>query len=72
LFSSSVSANKDNLMLDFFLEEVGPNLIKTGQQDSDSGVQGGSIASLFEIINANLSSELVAKTNAMFHFIVKG
>jgi len=58
-------------MLDFFLE-VGPDLLKTKQQGTDGGVQGGQIASVFEKIQANLSSELVSKTNAMFHFVVKG
>lgn len=58
-------------MLDFFLE-VSPDLLKIKQQGSDSGVQGGQIASVFEKIQANLSSELVSKTNAMFHFVVKG
>ena len=58
-------------MLDFFLE-VGPDLIKIREQGSDSGVQGGQIASVFEKIQANLSSELVSKTNATFHFVVKG
>ena len=66
-----VSANKDNLMLDFFLD-VGPDLLKIKQQDSDSGVPGGQIESIFEKIQANLSSDLVSKTNAMFHFVVKG
>ena len=66
-----VSALKDNLMLDLFLE-VSPNLLKIKQQGSDSGVQGGQIASVFEKIQANLSSELVSTTNAMFHFVVKG
>lgn len=64
-------SSKDNLMLDFFLE-VGPDLIKIREQGSDSGVQGGQIASVFEKIQANLSSELVSKTNATFHFVVKG
>jgi len=58
-------------MIDFFLE-VGPDLLKIKQQDSDGGVQGGQIASVFEKIQANLSSELVSKTNATFHFVVKG
>lgn len=66
-----VSANKDNIMLDLFLEE-GPGLLKIKQQGSNSGVQGGQIASVFEKIQANLSSELVSKTNAIFHFVVKG
>lgn len=58
-------------MLDFFLDES-PDLLKIKQQSSDSGVQGGQIASIFKKIQANLSSELVSQTNAMFHFVVKG
>lgn len=66
-----VSANKDNLMLDFFLE-AGSGLLTIKQQGSNTGVQGGQIASVFEKIQANLSSDLVSKTNAIFHFVVKG
>lgn len=68
---SFVSANKDNLMLDFFLEDSS-DIIKIRQQGWDSGVQGGQIASVFQKIQANLSSELVSKTNAIYHFVVKG
>jgi len=64
-------SSKDNLMLDLFLE-VSPDLLKIKQQGSDSGVQGGQLASIFKKIQANLSSELVSKTNAVFHFVVKG
>jgi len=71
MFFLFVSANKDKLMVDFFLE-VGPDILKIKQQGSDGGVQGGQVASIFEKIQANLSSELVSKTNAMFHFVVKG
>jgi hypothetical protein len=65
------SANKENLMLDFFLEKS-LDTIKLAQQRSGSSVGGGQIASLFEKIEANLSPELVSKTNAIFHFVVKG
>jgi hypothetical protein len=64
----SFSASKDDLMLDFFLE-VSPDVIKFTQQN---GAGGGQIASVFEKIQANLSSELVSKTNAVFHFVVTG
>jgi hypothetical protein len=65
------SANKENLMLDFFLDKS-PDTIKVTQQKSGSSVGGGQIASVFEKIEANLSPELVSKTNAIFHFVVKG
>lgn len=57
-------------MLDFFLE-TGPHTMKIAQQSSGSAA-GDQIASIFEKIQANLSSELVSKTNAVFHFAVKG
>jgi hypothetical protein len=57
-------------MLDFFLE-AGPNTIKIAQQSTGS-TAAGQIASVFEKIQANLSSELVSKTSAVFHFVVKG
>lgn len=56
--------NPDPLMMDFFLdppEDVQEN--KTG---------GGQISSVFGKIQANMSPELVAKTNAVYHFVVKG
>ncbi|PNF19412.1 Hydroxysteroid dehydrogenase-like protein 2 [Cryptotermes secundus] len=64
-------SNKENIMLDFFLEQS-PDTIKLTQQKSGSSVGGGQIASLFEKIEANISPELVSKTNAVFHFVVKG
>jgi hypothetical protein len=65
------SANKENLMLDFFLEKS-PDTIKLTQQRSGSSLGAGQIASVFEKVEANLSSELVSKTNAIYHFVVKG
>lgn len=65
-----LSASKEALMLDFFLE-TGPHTMKIAQQSSGSAA-GDQIASIFEKIQANLSSELVSKTNAVFHFAVKG
>jgi hypothetical protein len=66
-----LSAYKENLMLDFFLE-TDVNTIKIEQQSTGHTAAGGQIASVFEKIQANLSSELVSKTNAVFHFVVKG
>jgi hypothetical protein len=65
------SANKENIMLDFFLEKSS-DTIKLTQQSSGSSIGGGQIASVFEKIEANISPELVSKTSAVFHFVVKG
>ncbi|XP_076231777.1 hydroxysteroid dehydrogenase like 2 [Calliopsis andreniformis] len=76
-------ANKDNLMLDFFLEENLPHLLDSKGQLS-SGMQkksdtkqnasksNGKIAHIFTVIEANLNSELVNKTGAIFQFNVNG
>jgi hypothetical protein len=71
LVSFFFSANKEHLMLDFFLE-MSPQTIKLTEQSSGSSVRGGQIASLFDRIQARLSPELVSKTSAVFHFVVKG
>ncbi|KAF3423409.1 hypothetical protein E2986_03210 [Frieseomelitta varia] len=71
--------NKGNLMLDFFVDEN----IKTGSQDytlhkaTQKDLQGANksdekIAQIFEVIRANLNSDLVNKTGAIFQFNVKG
>jgi hypothetical protein len=65
------SANKENIMLDFFLEKS-PDMIKLTEQSSGTSIGGGQIASVFNKIQANLSPELVSKTNAIYHFVVKG
>ncbi|XP_011172738.1 hydroxysteroid dehydrogenase-like protein 2 [Solenopsis invicta] len=58
-------ANKDNLMLDFFLD-VEENSPKASSEET------GQVASLFKTIKANLNSELVGKIGAIYKFNVKG
>jgi hypothetical protein len=58
-------------MLDFFLEKS-PDMIKLTEQSSGTSIGGSQIASVFNKIQANLSPELVSKTNAIYHFVVKG
>lgn len=60
-------ANKDNLMLDFFLEDM------QIQDNPDKATEEtGQLARVFNAIKANLSSELVSKTGAIYQFNVKG
>ncbi|KAK9299449.1 hypothetical protein QLX08_007480 [Tetragonisca angustula] len=72
--------NKDKLMLDFFVDE---NIKILGSQDytlnkaAQKDLQGADksdekIAQIFEVIRANLNSDLVNKTGAIFQFNVKG
>jgi len=54
-------------MLDFFLDGAHVyNADKTNNEET------GRLAHLFNVINANLSSELVDKTGAIYQFNVKG
>ncbi|XP_076626133.1 hydroxysteroid dehydrogenase like 2 [Colletes latitarsis] len=76
-------ANKDKLMLDFFLEEnldglnlqeqliniIGEKKTESTQDTSKSNLQ---IEQIFTAIEANLSGELVSKTGAIFQFNVNG
>ncbi|XP_076681930.1 hydroxysteroid dehydrogenase like 2 isoform X1 [Andrena cerasifolii] len=75
-------ANKDNLMLDFFLED---NLAQLTLQDrmiprkqkktdgvQDAGKPEGKISRIFSVIEANLNNDLVTKTGAIYQFNVKG
>ncbi|KAL0100412.1 hypothetical protein PUN28_019632 [Cardiocondyla obscurior] len=62
---------KDQLMLDFFLDDAqvegnNSSSFKTSNKES------GQIAHVFDAINANLSTELVSKTGAIYKFNVKG
>jgi hypothetical protein len=59
------------MMLDFFLEKS-PNMIKSTGQSSGTSTGGDQIASVFNKIQARLSPDLVSKTNAIYHFVVKG
>ncbi|XP_078033906.1 hydroxysteroid dehydrogenase like 2 isoform X1 [Augochlora pura] len=76
-------ANKDNLMLDFFLEDNLDGLSSQEQMDKKrvverpAGAQCNNksnlkIEQIFTAIEANLSSDLVSKTGAIFQFNVKG
>ncbi|XP_029051056.2 hydroxysteroid dehydrogenase-like protein 2 [Osmia bicornis bicornis] len=72
-------ANKDKLMLDFFVEEnldlqndakiVGMQKTATTQDGSKSNAK---VAQIFTAIEANLNNELVNKTGAVYQFNVKG
>lgn len=55
-------------MLDFFLD-IEDN--KPSSDKTNSG-EAGQIEHVFNTINANLSSELVSKTGAIYQFNVKG
>ncbi|XP_043250089.1 hydroxysteroid dehydrogenase-like protein 2 [Colletes gigas] len=76
-------ANKDKLMLDFFLEEnlEGLNLQeqlinitaqKKAESTQDTSKSNLQIEQIFTAIEANLSGELVNKTGAIFQFNVNG
>ncbi|XP_031832239.1 hydroxysteroid dehydrogenase like 2 isoform X2 [Nomia melanderi] len=74
-------ANKDNLMLDFFLEDNLAELSLQGQIEKGFGTTKADntqsnnklkVEQIFTAIEANLSSELVSKTGAIFQFNVKG
>ncbi|XP_017878768.1 hydroxysteroid dehydrogenase-like protein 2 isoform X1 [Ceratina calcarata] len=67
--------NKDKLMLDFFLEEnleAGLENQITSKKMQSANKSEEKIAQLFTAIEANLNSELVNKTGAIFQFNVKG
>lgn len=67
-------------MLDFFvdenLESLGSevhSLYKLTQKDiQDTNKTNGKIAQIFSVIQANLNSDLVNKTGAIFQFNVRG
>ncbi|XP_012262596.2 hydroxysteroid dehydrogenase-like protein 2 [Athalia rosae] len=76
---------QDNLMPDFFLDVdpetilenfakggVTKQLAKDAKQSKSSDAGGGKVAGIFTAIQANLSSDLVNKTGAIFQFNVKG
>lgn len=58
-------------MLDFFLGDDIPNL-EGKKLDKTSSNEIGQVARIFSAINANLNSELVNKTGAIYQFNVKG
>lgn len=58
-------------MLDFFLDGAHTkDNIHSGADKTNN--ETGRLAHLFNVINANLSSELVDKTGAIYQFNVKG
>ncbi|XP_063224574.1 hydroxysteroid dehydrogenase-like protein 2 [Bacillus rossius redtenbacheri] len=63
-------ANKDNLMVDFFLDEA----LATARSPAAGGGSrpDDHIAKMFDVIKDNLSKELVSSTNAVYLFVVKG
>lgn len=66
--------NADKLMPDAFLD-IPTDLNETQEHKKSvfgGGQGGGQIESLFKKIEASLSEEVVSKTNAIFHFNVKG
>lgn len=75
--------NADNLLLDFFVDDNNTphnlklnidtikDAVKQSSEKSDD-FGDGKVAKIFTVINANLSSELVNRTNAIFQFNVKG
>ncbi|CAK9823544.1 Hydroxysteroid dehydrogenase-like protein 2 [Anthophora retusa] len=72
-------ANKDKLMLDFFLEENLPGLglqnnmiLSNTQKNAPAAQSNEKIPQIFNAIKQNLNSELVNKTGAIFQFNVKG
>jgi len=66
-------ANKNNLMLDFFLDEEVSNLQNIDRKsDKTSNGEIGQMARIFSAIERNLSSDLVNKTGAIYQFNVKG
>jgi hypothetical protein len=67
--------NKGNLMPDFFLD-VDPATIIKGHIKPDApaagGTPGGGVAKVFKAIEANLSTDLVAKVKSIYQFNVNG
>lgn len=66
-------ANKDNLMLDFFLDDnTLDSQDKKYNSNETNNNEVGQVERIFIAINANLSNELVSKTGAIYQFNVKG
>ncbi|XP_012540264.1 hydroxysteroid dehydrogenase-like protein 2 [Monomorium pharaonis] len=60
-------ANKDNLMPDFFVDDI-----QYAQIPNKTNEETGQLARIFNAISENLSSDLVSKTGAIYKFNVKG
>ncbi|XP_063825126.1 hydroxysteroid dehydrogenase-like protein 2 isoform X2 [Ostrinia nubilalis] len=63
-------SNKDELLLDFFLDAAGQP--KLEPKKTDAPASSGQIPQLFASISKTLSAELVQKTQAVYQFNVKG
>lgn len=67
--------NANDLMPDAFLDVPTSShkpIFGERSKSSSEAQGGGKVAGLFKKIESHLSPELVAKTNASFHFVVKG
>ncbi|KAL6432004.1 hypothetical protein ACFW04_007443 [Cataglyphis niger] len=66
-------ANKDNLMMDFFLDDKYVLDSQDKKHNSDKmNNEVGKVERIFIAINTHLSNELVNKTGAIYQFNVKG
>ncbi|XP_070157637.1 hydroxysteroid dehydrogenase-like protein 2 [Polyergus mexicanus] len=67
-------ANKDNLMMDFFLDDhnILDSQDKKHNSDKVNNNEMGQVERIFIAINAHLSNELVNRTGAIYQFNVKG
>lgn len=65
-------ANKDNLMMDFFLDDNNTLESQDKKYNSDKTNEVGQVERIFIAINASLSNELVNRTGAIYQFNVKG
>lgn len=67
-------ANKDNLMMDFFLDDkhILDSEDKKHNSDKTNNNEVGKVERIFVAINAHLSNELVTRTGAIYQFNVKG
>ncbi|XP_029178778.1 hydroxysteroid dehydrogenase-like protein 2 [Nylanderia fulva] len=68
-------ANKDKLMMDFFLDDDNNTLnIENKKQNSDktNNNEVGQMERIFIAINQHLDNDLVNRTNAIYQFNVKG
>ncbi|XP_029672994.1 hydroxysteroid dehydrogenase-like protein 2 [Formica exsecta] len=67
-------ANKNNLMMDFFLDDnnILDSQDKKHNSDKTNNNEVGKVERIFIAINAHLSNELVNRTGAIYQFNVKG
>lgn len=67
-------ANANDLMPDFFVdsEPPAPSLLRDASEKKSQGEPIGEVGKLFKAIEDSLSPDTVAKTNAVFAFVVTG